>query len=210
MSNPSDPWGQQGQQGYNQQGQQGSDQGQQPWDPGYGQQGHDQQGYAQQGYEQQAYGQQGYGQQGYEQQQWASAATAPYATPYAMVPQQQSKGPGVASLLLSSSALLISLLISYFCAEAYKDLFAIMGTIDVTSTTDLSPAAQAATERAGLFVIAQGLPSVLGIIGLVCGFMALRKQSRTAGIWGIIVGFAAPVISFVFWVYLLADVITSV
>ena len=249
MSNPSDPWGQQGydqrgpsqaQPGYDQQGQPGYDQptqaqrGPSQAQPGYdqqGQPGYDQPTQAQPGYDQpsqpgydqtfgqqpwdQVNGQQGNGQSSYGQQPWDQgngqqpwdqpAATAPYySSPYAMVPQEQSKGQGVTALLLAAGALVISLVFSYFCADAYKELFQLMGTIEV-DTTDLSPEAQAATTRAGMFIIAQGVPTIMGILALVFGFMSLSKQTRTAGIWGIILAFAAPVISFIFWIYLLAD-----
>lgn len=218
MSNPSNPWGQQG---YDQQGQgqspQGYDQqgqsqpcydqsyGQQPWDQPSGQQPWDQPT-GQQPWDQPT-GQQGYGQQGYGQQPWdqSQTSTSPYySSPYAMVPQEQPKGQGVTALVLAASALLISLVLSYFCADAYRELFQLTGTTEL-DTTDLSPEAEAATTRAGLFIIAQGVPSIMGILALVFGFMSLGKKTRTAGIWGIILAFAAPVISFIFWIYLLAD-----
>lgn len=214
MSNPNDPWGQsgygqqsydpQGKQGYGQQGQQGYDQ--------QGQQGYEQQGQGQQGYDPQGYGQQGYGQQPWDQPQVTSAPTyagpGNYAGPYAMVPQQAEQGKGVPSLILAASALLISLVISFFCAEAYKELFVLMGTFEV-DTANIPPEAQALTTRAGMLVMAQGIPTVMGIIALVFGFMSRGTQTKTAGVWGIIIAFAAPVISFFFWIYLLMDTVMA-
>ena len=213
MSNPNDPWSQ----GYEQQnhGRPGdqSESGQQPYgqqpypEQSYGQQPYPEQAYPEQAYPQQGYGQQPDGPQAYPPQPWDQpAANLYYPTNggyYAMAPEPQGKGPGKAALVLALSALALSMVISFFNARAYAEVFTALGTLDV-NTQNIPESATGAVTTAGLLVLAQGIPSVMGIIALVLAARAMKRPaSKAAGVWALIIALAAPVISFIFFMAML-------
>ncbi|MGA4507139.1 hypothetical protein ACQB6R_05420 [Propionibacteriaceae bacterium G1746] len=122
---------------------------------------------------------------------------------YAMAPEQPST-LGRTAFILTLLALVISMVISYFCGQAYGTLFEGLGTTDFDPNT-VPPGLEDEVTRAGLLVMAQGLPTILGITGLIMGFVALGKATASKAFagWAIAIGFAAPVISFIFWIAVL-------
>lgn len=129
--------------------------------------------------------------------------TAPYgAVPPA--PAQPTKPPviGTVGLGLAATALVISIVLTILTANAYGELFKYLpaGTTKVDQNT-LPPEAEPAAMRAGVLMLAQAVPTLLGIAGLVCSAIGLSKPgSKTLSAIGLALAILAPIISFVVFV----------
>lgn len=206
MTNTNDPWNQ-GNGGWGQS--QGSGH-QNPGNQGSGQQGWGDQSYQNQGYGPQSYPNQGYGAQGYGDQGqgggqgWGSASNeytpstySPYAAPAYYGDPAEDKGPGVTALVLGLVALGISLVLSIIGGMAYADIFRATGSSSFDSNT-LPPELDGKVMTAGLTVLGQLVPTILGIIALVLSGRAMgRPGSKAMGVWALILALLAPVISFI-------------
>ncbi|WP_203567112.1 hypothetical protein [Aestuariimicrobium ganziense] len=141
---------------------------------------------------------------GYQQapSPYAANPYQPYAYPTGPVDDGTSK-KGALGLGMALSALVISLLLSWFTAKAYVDLMQAQGTAEMT-TENLPPEQNAMLMRAGMGVLGQVLPTILGILGLIFSVQAMKIASqRSKGIVGLIVAIGAPIVSFIFWIVLI-------
>ena len=150
-----------------------------------------------------------YGQQQYYDPygQAGGYPAAPYQGGYLPYPPTEapSKGPGMTALILALLALAISLVLSVVCGMAYGDVIEAMGTTEINAE-DIPDDLQGKMATAGLTVIGQIVPTIMGIIALVLSGRAMgRPGSKGLGILGLITALAAPVISFIVFFVLLAQ-----
>lgn len=125
------------------------------------------------------------------------------ASPYPSFTRPETPAPNATiPLVLGLVALVVSVAISWMTARAYATLAKLTnGTLDVDTLPQDSAAANAAVMEAGLWVLSQGVPSLLGVLALVFAIRAMRHpSSRTTGVIALIVAIAAPIISFVLFV----------
>lgn len=172
--------------------------------PQYGQQG-----YPQQPYGQQAYGQQAYGQQPADPQQYPAP---PYPTqqyqqyPPAGYPSQwpteqaqpQSNTLGMVGLGLVALGALVLAVVAYLVGGQAGQFMLDYGVDAMQNPDPNDPLVIALAQRVqGLSTVGM-LATLGGIAGWVVSIIATsRRRGRTFGIWGIVLGIAAPIIAFI-------------
>lgn len=202
--------------------------GQQPYGQGqYGQQQYGEQQYGEQQYGQQPYGQQEtpqrydqqppqpyYGQQAHGQQppapygqQYAQQQYAPYPT--GGYQQQWPEEPprkntlGLVGLGIVAACTVVLAVAAFLFGQQFGQFMLDVG-LDPVAAQQLDPndpmmiafAQQAQGTTTAIF-----LASLAGFAGWIVSIIATaRRQGRTFGTWGIILGVAAPIIGFIAWI----------
>lgn len=129
-----------------------------------------------------------------------SYSPSPYQSyaPYYGTPPANA-GPGRTALILAGAALGISLILSIVGGLAYQRLFRATGGTDI-DTDNPPPGTEGDLMVAGLTVLGQVVPTILGIIALVLAGRAMGVPgSKGTGTTALITAIAAPVISFIVW-----------
>lgn len=120
---------------------------------------------------------------------------APYGAAPAPAPVKPSR-LGLIGTVLAVSALVISVILSWLTGDALGHVLQITGTTTFNSDTIPPEALPHATRGTGL-MLAQVIPSVLGLAGLICSAIGLGKPGpKTLAILGLVVAILAPMISF--------------
>ncbi len=130
----------------------------------------------------------------------------PYGTSaYPALAQQDGPawgGLGLAALLTSVAATVIGLILAYVAAGNFSDVISSLPpeVLDGSGQLDpntLDPALQGKATAAGFALLGMFVPSIIGLVGLIMGAIAIAKRrGRAAGIVAIIVAIAAPVMWF--------------
>ncbi|MFV0405234.1 MAG: hypothetical protein ACK5LN_00150 [Propioniciclava sp.] len=172
--------------------------------PGYGQQAYDQSAYSQGGHYPNAYTQQpGYPAQpsvdpaGYAQSgAWQQPSTAsPYGAP--ADPARRSPLLGQLGFGIVAIMTLILTVISYQIG-AHIGAFFLENGLDASTRGPDDPAMIALSEQLTGQSAAGVLVSILGTAGWVVSIVAMvRRAGRSWGLWGVILGILAPIISFI-------------
>ncbi|HNV12221.1 MAG TPA: hypothetical protein PKN27_12925, partial [Propionibacteriaceae bacterium] len=110
-------------------------------------------------------------------------------------------GLGLAALLTSVAATVIGLILAYVAAGNFSDVIGSLPpeVLDGSGQLDpiLDPALQGKATAAGFALLGMFVPSIIGLVGLIMGAIAIAKRrGRAAGIVAIIVAIAAPVMWF--------------
>src|SRR5699024_190487 len=157
--------------------------------------------------------QQGYG--SYAQQAPQSQPQPAYGTGYGgyegAAPQYSSQKKssvlGIVALVLAVLAAILYIVFSVLSGQATVELAQMSGGSIPEDTTNVNQAATETAMAAAGFMVAQVVPAILGLAGLICGIVsAATARGRAWGVVAIILAVASPIIAFIVYGSIVAPV----